>query len=109
MSGSVEERGRAKEYLDWLFEQLRGPVYVDNWEVHPPPAPRPRPRGARSHRSTRIAALASQSPHRSARSQRPHRSARSQRPLAAPARSARSQPSRPTLALATDSRRSAMM
>ena len=32
MSGSPEERVRAKEYLDWLFDQLRGPVYVDNWE-----------------------------------------------------------------------------
>ena len=32
MSGSVAERTRAKEYLDWLFDQLRGPVYVDNWE-----------------------------------------------------------------------------
>merc|ERR1719335_2094344 len=32
MSGMTEERARAKEYLDWLFDQLRGPVYVDNWE-----------------------------------------------------------------------------
>ena len=32
MSGYVAERTRAKEYLDWLFDQLRGPVYVDNWE-----------------------------------------------------------------------------
>ena len=32
MSGSKEERTRASEYLDWLFEQLKGPVYVDGWE-----------------------------------------------------------------------------
>ena len=32
MSGLEPERIRAKEYLDWLFDQLRGPVYVDNWE-----------------------------------------------------------------------------
>ena len=32
MSGMPDERARAKEYLDWLFDQLRGPVYVDNWE-----------------------------------------------------------------------------
>jgi len=32
MSGTREERTRAKEYLDWLFDQLKGPVYVDGWE-----------------------------------------------------------------------------
>mmetsp|Transcript_15395 Transcript_15395/g.38615 ORF Transcript_15395/g.38615 Transcript_15395/m.38615 type:complete len:180 (+) Transcript_15395:372-911(+) len=32
MSGSQAERSRAKEYLDWLFQQLRGPVYVEGWE-----------------------------------------------------------------------------
>eukprot|EP00966_Prymnesium_polylepis_P267042 6169610-Prymnesium_polylepis.1 len=32
MSGAGETRRRAKEYLDWLFQQLRGPVYVDGWE-----------------------------------------------------------------------------
>ena len=32
MSGSKEERTRASSYLDWLFEQLKGPVYVDGWE-----------------------------------------------------------------------------
>jgi len=32
ISGTLDERTRAKEYLDWLFEQLKGPVYVDGWE-----------------------------------------------------------------------------
>ena len=32
MSGSKAERDRAQEYLGWLFEQLKGPVYVDGWE-----------------------------------------------------------------------------
>jgi rRNA processing protein Krr1/Pno1 len=32
MSGMPDERQRAKEYLTWLFDQLRGPVYVDGWE-----------------------------------------------------------------------------
>ena len=27
-----DERKRAEEYLGWLFDQLRGPVYVDGWE-----------------------------------------------------------------------------
>jgi len=32
MSGTREERARAEEYLGWLFEQLKGPVYVTGWE-----------------------------------------------------------------------------
>jgi len=32
MSGMPEERKRAQEYLGWLFDQLRGPVYVEGWE-----------------------------------------------------------------------------
>merc|ERR1719277_974878 len=31
-SGAKAERRRAKEYIKWLFGQLEGPVYVDNWE-----------------------------------------------------------------------------
>mmetsp|Transcript_85884 Transcript_85884/g.243236 ORF Transcript_85884/g.243236 Transcript_85884/m.243236 type:complete len:598 (-) Transcript_85884:109-1902(-) len=31
-SGPKKERRRAKEYIKWLFLQLEGPVYVDNWE-----------------------------------------------------------------------------
>lgn len=31
-SGTREERRRAKCYMKWLFEQLEGPVYVDDWE-----------------------------------------------------------------------------
>ena len=27
------ERRRANEYLTWLFDQLKGPVYVDGWEA----------------------------------------------------------------------------
>lgn len=33
MSGMPDERKRAQEYLGWLFDQLRGPVYVEGWEV----------------------------------------------------------------------------
>jgi hypothetical protein len=29
MCGSAQQRGRARQYLDWLFAQLRGPVTVD--------------------------------------------------------------------------------
>lgn len=32
MSGQPDQRKRAQEYLGWLFDQLRGPVYVDGWE-----------------------------------------------------------------------------
>jgi rRNA processing protein Krr1/Pno1 len=32
MSGTRVERTRAQEYLGWLFDQLKGPVYVDGWE-----------------------------------------------------------------------------
>jgi len=32
MSGSRDEQTRANEYLGWLFDQLKGPVYVDGWE-----------------------------------------------------------------------------
>jgi hypothetical protein len=32
MSGTREERKRAEEYLGWLFEQLKGPVYVTGWK-----------------------------------------------------------------------------
>jgi len=32
MSGTRKERERAQEYLGWLFDQLKGPVYVDGWE-----------------------------------------------------------------------------
>lgn len=38
MSGMPDERKRAQEYLGWLFEQLRGPVYVEGWEVSDPPS-----------------------------------------------------------------------
>jgi len=31
-SGTKKERRRAKEYMKWLFDQLEGPVYVDDWE-----------------------------------------------------------------------------
>merc|ERR1719253_2592889 len=31
-SGTKPERRRAKEYMKFLFDQLEGPVYVDNWE-----------------------------------------------------------------------------
>mmetsp|Transcript_52408 Transcript_52408/g.114369 ORF Transcript_52408/g.114369 Transcript_52408/m.114369 type:complete len:596 (-) Transcript_52408:36-1823(-) len=31
-SGTKAERKRAKEYMKWLFMQLEGPVWVDNWE-----------------------------------------------------------------------------
>mmetsp|Transcript_5446 Transcript_5446/g.8789 ORF Transcript_5446/g.8789 Transcript_5446/m.8789 type:complete len:325 (+) Transcript_5446:40-1014(+) len=31
-SGTRAERKRAKDYMKWLFMQLEGPVYVDNWE-----------------------------------------------------------------------------
>lgn len=31
-SGTRVERKKAKEYIKWLFAQLEGPVYVDNWE-----------------------------------------------------------------------------
>ncbi|CAJ1329153.1 unnamed protein product [Effrenium voratum] len=31
-SGPKTERKRAKEYMKWLFMQLEGPVWVDNWE-----------------------------------------------------------------------------
>merc|ERR1719487_776235 len=30
-SGTKQERRRAKEYMKWLFMQLEGPVYVDDW------------------------------------------------------------------------------
>jgi len=32
LSGTREERRRAKAYMKWLFDQLEGPVYVDGWE-----------------------------------------------------------------------------
>ena len=32
LAGSRDERRRAQEYLGWLFDQLKGPVYVDGWE-----------------------------------------------------------------------------
>mmetsp|Transcript_69159 Transcript_69159/g.165842 ORF Transcript_69159/g.165842 Transcript_69159/m.165842 type:complete len:624 (+) Transcript_69159:115-1986(+) len=31
-SGTKAERRRAKEYIRWLFAQLEGPVWVENWE-----------------------------------------------------------------------------
>ncbi|CAK0835864.1 unnamed protein product [Prorocentrum cordatum] len=31
-SGAKKERRKGKEYIKWLFLQLEGPVYVDNWE-----------------------------------------------------------------------------
>merc|ERR1711988_1994082 len=31
-SGTKAIRRRAKEYMKWLFQQLDGPVYVDDWE-----------------------------------------------------------------------------
>jgi len=31
-SGTRAERKRAKDYMKWLFMQLEGPVYVDDWE-----------------------------------------------------------------------------
>eukprot|EP00448_Togula_jolla_P013969 CAMPEP_0170578654 /NCGR_PEP_ID=MMETSP0224-20130122/5570_1 /TAXON_ID=285029 /ORGANISM="Togula jolla, Strain CCCM 725" /LENGTH=655 /DNA_ID=CAMNT_0010901635 /DNA_START=68 /DNA_END=2036 /DNA_ORIENTATION=+ len=31
-SGIKAERKRAREYMKWLFAQLEGPVYVDDWE-----------------------------------------------------------------------------
>jgi len=31
-SGTRDQRRRAKSYMKWLFEQLEGPVWVDNWE-----------------------------------------------------------------------------
>jgi hypothetical protein len=31
-SGPRVVRRRAKEYIKWLFDQLEGPVYVDDWE-----------------------------------------------------------------------------
>jgi len=30
-SGTRSERKRAREYMKWLFEQLEGPVYVEDW------------------------------------------------------------------------------
>ncbi|CAE8611353.1 unnamed protein product [Polarella glacialis] len=32
VSGSKMERGRVREYMKWLFQQLEGPVFVDGWE-----------------------------------------------------------------------------
>eukprot|EP00933_Yihiella_yeosuensis_P051393 TRINITY_DN4931_c2_g1_i1.p1 TRINITY_DN4931_c2_g1~~TRINITY_DN4931_c2_g1_i1.p1 ORF type:complete len:607 (-),score=93.18 TRINITY_DN4931_c2_g1_i1:55-1875(-) len=32
MSGTKDERQRAKDYIKWLFQQLDGPVYVNDWE-----------------------------------------------------------------------------
>jgi len=32
-SGTRAERTRAREYMKWLFQQLEGPVYVDDWQV----------------------------------------------------------------------------
>ena len=32
LSGTIDERRRASEYLVWLFEQLKGPLYVEGWE-----------------------------------------------------------------------------
>ncbi|KAJ1640624.1 hypothetical protein T492DRAFT_568601, partial [Pavlovales sp. CCMP2436] len=29
MCGTAEQRGNAKQYLEWLFAQLRGPVFVE--------------------------------------------------------------------------------
>lgn len=31
-SGTKHLRRKAKEYMKWLFDQLEGPVYVENWE-----------------------------------------------------------------------------
>jgi len=31
-AGTKEERMRAKEYTHWLFDQLEGPVYVEDWQ-----------------------------------------------------------------------------
>eukprot|EP00932_Pfiesteria_piscicida_P007160 SRR837773.17150.p2 GENE.SRR837773.17150~~SRR837773.17150.p2 ORF type:complete len:535 (-),score=240.90 SRR837773.17150:118-1497(-) len=31
-SGTRETRKKAKQYMQWLFEQLEGPVYVEGWE-----------------------------------------------------------------------------
>jgi len=31
-SGTRTERKRAREYMKWLFDQLEGPLYVDDWE-----------------------------------------------------------------------------
>lgn len=31
-SGTNEERKRVREYLKWLFQQLEGPVFVEEWE-----------------------------------------------------------------------------
>ena len=53
MSGMPDERARAKEYLDWLFDQLRGPVYVDNWEERDDVTMRRRPAGLRRLRDRR--------------------------------------------------------
>merc|ERR1712046_516166 len=33
VSGTADERKRAREYLKWLFQQLDGPVYVDDWRT----------------------------------------------------------------------------
>lgn len=32
LAGARDERKRAEEYLGWLFDQLKGPVYVNGWE-----------------------------------------------------------------------------
>ena len=32
LAGARDERVRAEEYLGWLFDQLKGPVYVNGWE-----------------------------------------------------------------------------
>lgn len=31
-SGTRTERKRAKEYIKWLFDQLEGPLYVEDWD-----------------------------------------------------------------------------
>lgn len=31
-SGTKPQRRRAKDYMKWLFQQLEGPVWVDDWE-----------------------------------------------------------------------------
>jgi len=31
-SGTRQQRDRAREYMKWLFQQLEGPVYVNDWE-----------------------------------------------------------------------------
>jgi hypothetical protein len=32
VSGTKDERSRAREYMKWLFQQLEGPVFVEGWE-----------------------------------------------------------------------------